>query len=152
MNGTQIFVCIILTFLGGVLALGAMTGVRLYDTHRRTYQFDNSLKERVLGSKTYQTHIIVQSFNAPSRTMLALFQNPANGQGVLAQFTVPEQIRVIRRDAIVENGVYVGSTAAQDVSTDVLERGVRALVVVELLDDGTSIARYIMVGHPYPRP
>lgn len=145
----DLIVIAISCLIGISLAIAAGAYVALEDN-----DFDFSwLRE---PSSLFQTRlyedIIVLQYLRDENAIYALLYFRTIKDFVPVRLTLAPNFSMMRQNAIVEDGVIVGATPAEDASPKELFEGTRGAAVMRLGDDGTYILDYLLIGDPFPRP
>lgn len=114
----------------------------------------NSPIATILGTSGYTGYIVIQSFDNESRVMIALMKSALTNQTIPIRLELTKNFYVERQDAIIENGIVVGTKPRVLASLSELTPGTQGLasLYVATTTTGATFMNYLLIGNPFPRP
>ncbi len=141
--------------VGFLLALVIAAGVQWHAQSQDDVGQARSAADLLTGIRTgnrHTTYLTVTSYDAASRSMLALVHSAAIHQSVPQLLKLSEDFSMERRDAIIQNGAIVGTKPIVKANENELQPDTRGFGMFHLAEDGSMVIDYLLIGDPFPRP
>jgi hypothetical protein len=141
--------------IGFLLALAVAAASNTYIESKKWSARDRSITDITATLKTdggYATYLVVDSYDPLSRTLLAYVRSSALDGYIHQSLKLSPDFDVQRRNAIVKDGIVVGTEPLTDASEFDLRQGTRGIGVLSIAEDGSTQLWYLLIGDPFPRP
>lgn len=102
--------------------------------------------------KPYLAALAIQSIDIENKIIIANTVSPFLNQEIRVKLVFDADLRVQRSNAIVENGVFIGSSPKVDIALEDLREGDRGLGVLQNISGSSIKLLNFLVGNPFPRP
>lgn len=105
-----------------------------------------------LRPESYQESVVITSVNVVEKKIIAQVRSSTAGQFIPTILRYTDELEVVRRDVVIENGVIVDLTDTTPATIADLTAGTNGIATIYVSNDGDMFLLRIIIGDPLPRP
>lgn len=141
-------ICATVAGISSLASWGTFTYLERAQESHISAAFGNNIDQ----SSPYIAFITITSFDPASRELIVNLYSNAINEVVPSKVLLADGAIIERSDAIVQNGMLVGSSALSEAAITDLVPGTRGFATVRRREDGAAVTHHILIGNPVPHP